>query len=99
MTVREFAMVACKILGLYFMLIGLAGLAKVGISLIGNVFTINQINQIGQQIQIPFGTEVGCSMLWGIFSAVISPVIELCIGFYVWSEADAIAGRITRDDS
>lgn len=99
MTVREFAMVACKIVGLSFMLIGLAGLMKVSITLIGTGFSMHQINQLGQ-IQIPsVGATFGCSMLWGIFSVVISPVIELCIGFYVWSAADAIAARITRDDS
>ena len=99
MTVREFAMAGCKILGLSFMLIGLAGLMKVSIALIGNVFSMNQISRISPQISIPFRSEFGWSMVWGIFSVVMSPVIELGIGFYVWSEADAIAARITRDDS
>ena len=86
MTVREFAMVACKILGLYFMLIGLAGLSKSTLTLIASFSSLVQ-------------AQVEYSMLGPIFSTLLSPIVEIGIGFYVWSVADAIAARITRDDS
>jgi hypothetical protein len=90
MTVREFAMVACKILGLYFMLIALAGFGKGCFSLIANMASLSEMASRG---------GIGCRQLGPMFSALISPLIELGIGFYVWSQADAIAERIIRDDS
>jgi hypothetical protein len=94
MTVREFAMVACKILGLYFILIALVGFGKGCFTLIASMASLTQMDGM-DVLSGPFG----CNTLWSMFSGLISPVVELCIGLFVWNQADAIAGRITRDDS
>jgi hypothetical protein len=88
-------MVGCKILGLAFMLIALAGFGKGCIAVIASMASLSQIGEINEVLS----DRVGCGMLGPLFSALISPVVELGIGFYVWSQADAIAERIIRDDS
>lgn len=102
MTVREFAAVGCKILGLAFMLIAFVGFVEGCGAMVIGLLSLSQIG--GMEVLSPQGMEVlsprmGCGILGQAFLPLISPIVELCIGVFVWSQAEAIAARITRDDS
>ena len=73
----------------------LSGFAK----LIHNKNQVNLVLTLIASFSSLAQAQVGYSMLGLIFSTLLSPIVEICIGFYVWSVADAIAARITRDDS
>ena len=96
MTVRELAKMACKILGLFFMLKALAAFV------IGCVTAIVSIPLLAQIAAMSSGgNPVGSNLnlLRPVFVALMSPVVDLCIGLVVWRQADSIATFLTRDSS
>ena len=66
MTVREFAMVGCKVLGLYFILIALVGFGKGCFTLIASMASLTQMDGL-DVLSGPFG----CNTLWSMFSGLI----------------------------
>ena len=99
MTVREFAMAGCKILGLFFMV------KAVGPLLVGIVISIIHFPLLSLMFKMAPQSDAfvlnsdtfGIAMLGPIYSSLMLPVVELWLGFMIWRKAEAIAARITRN--
>jgi len=92
MTKRDFASVACKILGLYFMANAVLAAAKALIMLIPMAIMVTASSSLP-------GATGGFPELQGLFISLLPAVVQFWIGSIIWRRADAIARRIAPEDS